>query len=61
MNMNIILKCQSLYPCNVNSENYSLLERDTVQLGRQSPILVAVGTTLKYDAADPLQILVPKL
>ena len=60
MNTNIIVKCQILYPRNVNSENYSLLECDIVQLGRQSPILVAAGATLKFDVADPLQILVPK-
>jgi hypothetical protein len=60
MNTNIIVKCQSLYPCNVNSKNYSLLEYDTVQLGRQSPNLQAAGASVKFDAADPLQILVPK-
>jgi len=60
MNTNINVKCQSLYPRNVKSENYSLLGCDTVQLGRQLPILVAAGTILKFDAADPLQILVPK-
>jgi len=54
---NITVKCQSLYPCNVSSENYSLLGCDTVHLGRELPILVAAGTILKFDAADPLQII----
>jgi len=31
-----------------------------VQLGKQLPILVAAGTILKFDAADPLQILISK-